>query len=153
MSPDDLIKAKNFLEEAIELDPNYVMAYARLTAAYNSSIRVGLIKNPKKALAMASEVAQKAFLINDSHPYTYLALAEVYNIALVVTNQVMAKPDLLFGDPTAPIGGHIVAHACTTRIYLRKSKGDRRIARIVDSPLLAEGEAVFAIRQTGIEDP
>ncbi len=65
----------------------------------------------------------------------------------------MAKPDLLFGDPTAPIGGHIVAHACTTRVYLRKSKGDRRIARVVDSPLLAEGEAVFAIRHTGIEDP
>lgn len=89
----------------------------------------------------------------NKHIHQLLALAEVHNIALVVSNQVMAKPDLLFGDPTAPIGGHIVAHACTTRIYLRKSKGDRRIARVVDSPLLAEGEAVFAIRQTGIEDP
>lgn len=89
----------------------------------------------------------------NKHIHQLLALAEVHNIALVVSNQVMSKPDLLFGDPTAPIGGHIVAHACTTRVYLRKSKGDRRIARIVDSPLLAEGEAVFAIRQTGIEDP
>ena len=70
----------------------------------------------------------------------------------MVTNQVMARPELMFGDPTAPIGGHIVAHACTTRIYLRKSKGDRRIARIVDSPNLAEAEAVFKITGNGIED-
>jgi len=89
----------------------------------------------------------------NQHIHQLLNLAEVHNIAVFVANQVMAKPDLLFGDPTAPIGGHIVAHACTTRVYLRKSKGDRRIARIVDSPLLAEGEAVFSIRQTGIEDP
>ncbi len=89
----------------------------------------------------------------NKHIHQLLALAEIHNVALVVTNQVMSRPDILFGDPLAPIGGHIVGHAATTRIYLRKSKGDRRIARIVDSPLLAEGEAVFAIRQTGIEDP
>ena len=89
----------------------------------------------------------------NKHIHKLLALAEIHNIAVVVTNQVMSRPDILFGDPLAPIGGHIVAHAATTRLYLRKSKGDRRIARVVDSPLLAEGETVFSIRQAGIEDP
>jgi len=46
-----------------------------------------------------------------------------------------------------------VAHACTTRIYLRKSKGDRRIARVIDSPCLPEAEAVFVIQEGGIGDP
>lgn len=74
-----------------------------------------------------------------------------HNLAVVVANQVMARPDMFFGDPTAPVGGHIVTHACTTRIYLRKSKGDRRIARVIDSPCLPE--AVFVIQEEGIGDP
>jgi len=88
----------------------------------------------------------------NKHIHQLLKHAKALNLAVVVTNQVMARPELMFGDPTAPIGGHIVAHACTTRIYLRKSKGDRRIARIVDSPNLAEAEAVFKITGNGIED-
>ncbi|MFQ6123009.1 MAG: DNA repair and recombination protein RadA [Candidatus Heimdallarchaeota archaeon] len=88
----------------------------------------------------------------NKHMHTLLRLAEINNICVLVTNQVMAKPDQFFGDPTAPIGGHIVAHACTTRVYLRKSKGNRRIARVVDSPWLPESEAVFAITEKGIED-
>ena len=84
--------------------------------------------------------------------HTLLRLAEINSICVVVTNQVMAKPDQFFGDPTQPIGGHIVAHACTTRIYLRKSKGTRRIARVVDSPYLPESEAIFSITEKGIED-
>ncbi len=88
----------------------------------------------------------------NKHMHTLLRLAEINSICVVVTNQVMAKPDQFFGDPTTPIGGHIVAHACITRIYLRKSKGNRRIARIVDSPWLPESEAVFTITENGIED-
>lgn len=88
----------------------------------------------------------------NKHMHTLLRLAEINNISVLVTNQVMAKPDQFFGDPTTPIGGHIVAHACTTRVYLRKSKGNRRIARVVDSPWLPESEAVFAITENGIED-
>ena len=88
----------------------------------------------------------------NKHMHTLLRLAEINSVCVVVANQVMAKPDQFFGDPTTPIGGHIVAHACTTRVYLRKSKGNRRIARIVDSPWLPEGEAVFTITENGIED-
>lgn len=73
-------------------------------------------------------------------------------MAVILTNQVHSRPDMFFGDPTAPVGGNIVAHASQTRVYLRKSKGERRIARIADSPLLPENETVFAITGDGIID-
>jgi RecA/RadA recombinase/intein/homing endonuclease len=79
-------------------------------------------------------------------------IADLKDIAVFVTNQVQARPDLFFGDPTRPIGGHILGHSATTRIYLRKSKGGRRIARVVDSPNLPEGESVFTITESGIRD-
>ena len=88
----------------------------------------------------------------NQHLHTLLKLAEVYNVAVIVTNQVHSQPDMFFGDPTSPVGGHILAHASHTRLYLRKSKGERRIARIVDSPLLPESETVFAITHNGIVD-
>ncbi len=81
-----------------------------------------------------------------------LRMAEVYNIAVVVTNQVQASPDSFFGDPTRPVGGHVVAHMSTYRIYLRKS-AKVRIARMVDSPYLPEREAIFMVSEKGIEDP
>ncbi|MFW9928402.1 MAG: DNA repair and recombination protein RadA [Candidatus Thorarchaeota archaeon] len=89
----------------------------------------------------------------NQHIHAILRIAEVSNLAIVATNQVHAKPDQFFGDPTAPVGGHVVAHAAQTRVMLRKSKGNRRIARIADSPLLPESEAVFAINEEGIFDP
>ncbi|MFX0092356.1 MAG: DNA repair and recombination protein RadA [Candidatus Hodarchaeota archaeon] len=89
----------------------------------------------------------------NSHIHTLLRVSEVGNLAVVFTNQVHAKPDMFFGDATAPVGGHIVAHAAHTRVYLRKSKGNRRIARIADSPLLPESETVFIITEQGILDP
>jgi len=79
-------------------------------------------------------------------------IADLQDIAVFVTNQVQARPDLFFGDPTRPIGGHILGHSATTRIYLRKSKGGRRIARVVDSPNLPEGESIFMITENGIRD-
>ncbi|UCG90210.1 MAG: DNA repair and recombination protein RadA [Candidatus Heimdallarchaeota archaeon] len=88
----------------------------------------------------------------NQHLHSLLKLAEVSNVAVIVTNQVHSQPDMYFGDPTMPVGGHILAHVSHTRIYLRKSKGERRIARIVDSPLLPESETVFAITEEGIND-
>ncbi len=86
------------------------------------------------------------------HMNTLLRLANAHNVAVVVTNQVMANPDQMFGDPTKAIGGHIVAHNSAVRIYLRKSKKDKRIARLVDSPYMPEGEAVFKVKNEGIVD-
>ncbi len=88
----------------------------------------------------------------NQHIHTVLRAAEVGNLAVIVTNQVQSKPDQFFGDPTSPVGGHIVAHAAQTRVYLRKSKGERRIARIVDSPSLPENEAIFGVTGAGIVD-
>ncbi|WP_456421510.1 DNA repair and recombination protein RadA, partial [Thermococcus sp.] len=79
-------------------------------------------------------------------------LADLYDIAVFVTNQVQAKPDAFFGDPTRPVGGHILAHSATLRIYLRKGKAGKRVARLIDSPHLPEGEAVFRITERGVED-
>jgi len=65
----------------------------------------------------------------------------------------MSKPDVFFGDAVHPVGGHIVAHTSHTRVFLRKSaRGPVRIARVVSSPHLAEGEGVFKITERGIED-
>jgi DNA repair protein RadA len=88
----------------------------------------------------------------NKHMHDLQRLAGINNAACVVTNQVSAKPDAFFGDPTRPIGGHIVGHTSTFRIYLRKSKGGKRICRLVDSPHLPEGEAVVNVTEQGIRD-
>lgn len=80
-----------------------------------------------------------------------LRLAEIFNIAVVVTNQVQTKPDTFFGDPTRPAGGNVIAHACTYRIYLKKS-GPQRIATMVDSPCHPYTDVRFQITEKGIED-
>ena len=79
-------------------------------------------------------------------------IAETYNCAAVATNQVMSSPDVFFGDPTKPIGGNVVAHTSTYRIYFKKS-GKKRIARMVDSPHHPEEEVIFAIGEAGVIDP
>src|SRR3989337_2428311 len=81
-----------------------------------------------------------------------MRFGDVHNATIYVTNQVHSKPDAFFGDPTRPIGGHIVGHSATFRVYFRKSKGGKRIARLVDSPSLPEAEAVFSISEEGIRD-
>jgi len=88
----------------------------------------------------------------NKHMHTLMKLAEMYNIAILVTNQVMSRPDIMFGDPTAPIGGNIVAHNSKTRLYLRKAKAEKRVAKLVDSPSLPDGEAVYKVTENGIED-
>jgi DNA repair protein RadA len=86
------------------------------------------------------------------HMHTLLRLADVHNVCVFLTNQVMSTPDVFFGDPTKAIGGHIVAHASTYRIYLRKGKKGSRVAKLVDSPHLPEGEAAFIVKTSGLED-
>lgn len=81
-------------------------------------------------------------------------LAEEFNIAVVVINQCMADPGALsmFGPVIKPVGGHVLAHASTTRVMLKKGKAEQRIAKIFDSPLMPEEEASFQIVNGGIED-
>jgi len=78
--------------------------------------------------------------------------SEVYNIAALATNQVQSSPDTFFGDPTRPIGGNVVAHSSTYRVYFKKS-GKKRIARVVDSPHHPEQEVLFTVTEAGVADP
>ena len=82
-------------------------------------------------------------------------LADAFNIAVLLTNQVMSDPGatMSFGPPIPkPIGGHILAHASTTRLYLRKGKGEDRVCKIVDSPSIPESECTFRITLQGVGD-
>jgi DNA repair protein RAD51 len=80
-------------------------------------------------------------------------IAAEFNVAVVITNQVVAQVDAMFqADPKKPIGGNIIAHASTTRLYLRKGRGETRICKIYDSPSLPENEATFGIYNDGICD-
>jgi len=84
--------------------------------------------------------------------HNLIKIAEQYNLAVYVTNQVMANPAMMFGDPTTAIGGHIVAHNSTYRLYLRRGKKGSRVAKMIDSPNLPENETMFFITTDGLRD-
>ncbi len=160
------------IAEARGLPPEHVLNRITVARAYNSAHQelivreLGRILSPGnvKLVVLDSAVAHyRAEFVGRStlaerqqrlnrFMHQLLRIAEVYNIAVVVTNQVQAAPDTFFGDPSRPTGGHVVAHTSTYRLYLRKS-GKNRIARMVDSPYHAEREAVFILNERGIDDP
>ncbi len=86
------------------------------------------------------------------HMHGLSKLAGTHNLCIYVTNQVMAKPDQFFGDPTTAIGGHVVGHASTFRIYLRKGKKGTRVAKLIDAPNLADAEVCFEVQEGGLRD-
>jgi len=155
------------------LDPNEVIKNIIFAEAYNSDHQILLLDNADKVIKenhirlivvdsltahFRSEYLGREMLAErqqkiNKHMHKLIRLAQAFNGVAVVTNQVMAKPDVFFGDAVHPIGGHIVAHTSHTRFYLRKSsKGPLRIARLESSPSLPDGEAVFKITENGIED-
>lgn len=82
-------------------------------------------------------------------------LAEQFNIAVFITNQVVSDPgggSVFVSDPKKPIGGHIMAHACTTRLFLRKGRGEQRICKVYDSPSIPEADAMFSLTDGGLAD-
>jgi DNA repair protein RadA len=96
------------------------------------------------------QLAERQQKLN-KHLHDLMRIGDLYNTAVLVTNQVASNPDSYFGDPTQPIGGNILGHTSTFRIYLRKSKGDKRIVRLVDAPNLADGEAVMRVQDGGLK--
>ncbi|WP_144926018.1 DNA repair and recombination protein RadA [Halorubrum salsamenti] len=96
------------------------------------------------------ELAERQQKLN-KHLHDLMRIGDLFNTAILVTNQVASNPDSYFGDPTQAIGGNILGHASTFRIYLRKSKGDKRIVRLVDAPNLADGEAVMRVQGEGLK--
>ena len=96
------------------------------------------------------ELAQRQQKLN-KHLHDLDQVGNLHNAIVLVTNQVASNPDSYFGDPTQPIGGNILGHKSTFRIYLRKSKNDKRIVRLVDAPNLADGEAVMRVQDGGLK--
>ncbi len=84
--------------------------------------------------------------------HNLMKIGEQYNLAIYVTNQVMANPAMMFGDPTTAIGGNIVGHASTFRMYIRKGKKGSRVAKLIDSPNLPDNECVFFVGSKGVSD-
>ncbi|WP_092658152.1 DNA repair and recombination protein RadA [Halorientalis persicus] len=97
------------------------------------------------------ELAERQQKLN-KHLHDLMRVGDLNNTAVVVTNQVASNPDSFFGDPTQPIGGNILGHTSTFRIYLRKSKGDKRIVKLVDAPNLPDGEGVMRVEEGGLMD-
>ncbi len=162
------------LAEAAGLDTEEVLEKIKIARAYSSDHQMFLVEKISE-LIEEEKVPVKLVIIDsltglfraeyvgrgtlaarqqklNRHLHDLQRLADRYNIAIYVTNQVMSKPDIFFGDPTKAIGGNILAHASTYRIYLRKGRGDKRVARMIDSPCLPEGECVFKIIGEGIRD-
>jgi DNA repair protein RadA len=158
--------------EGVGLDPMMVLDRIHVARAYNSAHQMLLVDEIKK---QSKNIDVKLIIVDsltshfrseyigrgmlaprqqklNRHMKALKQLSDVHNALVLVTNQVMSKPDSMWGDPTRAIGGHIVGHASTFRLYLRKSKGGRRIARLVDSPNLPEGEAVFTVTAEGLRD-
>jgi DNA repair protein RadA len=78
-------------------------------------------------------------------------IAEIFNVAIVITNQVLSSPDTFFGDPTKAAGGNVIGHTSTYRIYLRKS-GENRIAKMIDSPHHPYSDIRFTVNEKGVDD-
>ncbi len=160
------------MSTALEMDPEDVLQKIHVARAFNSHHQILLgekIKEiakeyPVRLLVVDSLTAHfRAEYIGrgaladrqqklNKHIHDLMRFGDLFNAAIIVTNQVSSKPDAFFGDPTRPIGGHIVGHAATFRIYLRKSKGGKRICRLIDSPNLPEGEAVITVTENGVGD-
>lgn len=89
----------------------------------------------------------------NNHMHRMIRLARSFNAVAVVTNQVMSRPDAFFANSVDPVGGHIVAHTSHTRVFIRRAaSGPIRIARLVSSPYLPEGERLFKVTEEGIID-
>jgi len=131
-------KAKDLVSESQDDDyPIRVVAVDSLTAHFRAEY-VG-----------RGELAERQQKLN-KHLHDLMRIGDLHNAAVVVTNQVASNPDSYFGDPTQPIGGNILGHTSTFRLYLRKSKGDKRIVRLVDAPNLPDGEAVMRVEDGGL---
>ena len=161
------------MAEGLDLDYNVVLKNIVFGRAYNSDHQILLIKEATNIIKekniklividslighFRSEYIGRGTLANrqqtiNSHLHDLLRLCDLYpDLAVVLTNQVQSKPDVFYGNPLVATGGNVVAHGSTIRIFLRKGKGEQRIAKMVDAPHLPEGEAIFSITENGITD-
>jgi len=154
------------------LDPETALKNIKIARAYNSDHQMllsekceDLLKTGEYKLVIVDSLTAhfRAEFIGrgtlserqqklNKHMHQLLKIADMYNCCVLVTNQVMSRPNVMFGDPTQAIGGHIVGHSSTFRIYLRKGKKGSRVAKLVDSPNLPENECMFFVNTSGLND-
>src|SRR3989338_5636540 len=162
------------IAEGHGLDPEKVLKHIKIARAFNSDhqmllaekvedlikkqgLNVKLVVVDSLTAHFRAEFIGRGTLADrqqkiNKHMHILAKLGDMHNLAIYVTNKVMEKPDQFFGDPTESIGGHIVAHNSTYRVYFRKGKKGTRVAKMVDSPNSAEVEAIFKIEEDGIKD-
>lgn len=164
------------IAERFKIDPDLAMENVAYARAYNSDHQLQLLIQASGLMAES----RFGLLIVDSATALYRTdyngrgelaarqmhlarflrhlqrMADEYGVAVLITNQVVAQVDggagMFQADPKKPIGGNIMAHASTTRLYLKKGRGDTRVCKIYDSPCLPDSEASFAIGVEGITD-
>ena len=160
------------IAKARGLDPQEALKNIFYARAYNSDHQMALVDEVRKIIDKENikliiidsvishfraeypgreNLAERQQKLNQ-HIAQLLRIADVYDVAVVITNQVVAQPDMYFGNPLKPAGGNVLAHGATYRIWLRKAKENIRIAKILDSPMHPEKEATFRITDEGIVD-
>ena len=161
------------MAEAKDLDYNKVLKNIIIGRAYNSDHQILLTRETSKIIKeknvklivvdsiishFRSEYIGRGTLstrqqVLNSHIHDLLRLSETYDeLAVIITNQVSSKPDVFYGNPITHTGGNIIAHGATIRVFLRKGKGEQRVAKVVDAPHLPEADAIFSIIDDGITD-
>lgn len=167
--PERIVEMAN----GLGLDPDEVLSKIKVARAYNSDHQMLLAEKVDELISNGSNIklvvidsltshfraefvgrgtlAERQQKLN-KHMHILSKLASKHNLCVYVTNQVMAKPDQFFGDPTEAIGGNIVGHNSSFRMYLRRGRKGSRVAKLVDSPNLPEGEAMFFVTEEGIRD-
>lgn len=161
------------ISESIGANPEKVLKNILVARAFNSDHQMLLLEKvsemvksgePIKLLIIDSltahfraefsgrgQLADRQQKLN-RYLHDLMKLAETYNLAVYVTNQVMSNPAQMFGDPTTAIGGNIVGHASTYRLYLRRGKAGSRVAKLIDSPNLPDNECVYYVNAGGVSD-
>ena len=145
------------MAEGVGLNPEEVLNNMKVARAYNSDHQMllldkveDLIVNEKLPIKLIivdslighfrSEFVGRGTLADrqqklNKHMHALLRLADLYGVVVYVTNQVSSDPAAFFGDPTKPVGGNIVGHACLTAdTLLQFSDGEIKPISQIEKP-------------------
>jgi DNA repair protein RAD51 len=164
------------IAERYNMNPEIALGNIVVARAYNSDHQISLLTEAANVMASG---ARFAMIIVDSATGLFRSdysgrgeladrqqnlskflrllqrISDEFGAAVVITNQVIANVDtgsFMPGPTSKPAGGHVMAHACQTRLMLRKGAGDKRICKVFDSPNLPETEAIFFLARGGIAE-
>ena len=144
----EILKAKEYAETREELETAlkrisyfYTPNTEQLLGTVNALSKTMEIKKPKLvvldgAIGQFREEYLGRGTLADRQNQIARLMTHIKNISyyfrctVIFTNQVQTDPSIMFGDPVKPIGGNVVGHAATYRVYFKKS-GKKRIARIL----------------------